>query len=336
MNSILTEQRGDLGLITLNRPQALNALNLEMVNAIADALDRWEHDERVRHVMFVGAGERAFCAGGDLKDFYTAKATDGDYSDISKPETFFAAEYELNVRIFHYPKDTIAFMDGIVMGGGFGIGGHCDVRITSDTTLFAMPETAIGFFPDIGAMYHLTRAPHSVGKYIALTANRFTAADMHYAGLATHHVGDAVVGEVIDAVECRELDDLSSNTAGGVLQVHAAEIEALFAADDVHDILAALKLVETSFARETLATLQSRAPMSVAVAAMQYRRSIGLSFDDVMRQEFILCQNFMRAPDIYEGIRAVLIDKDNPPRWSPVSFDEIKERDIARYFASPS
>jgi len=155
MNCILTEQRGSIGLITLNRPKALNALNLEMVQLIGTALDEWESDESVRAVLFIGAGDRAFCAGGDLKDFYTAKAKDNDYSDISIPEIFFGAEYRLNHRIFNYPKPTIAFMDGVVMGGGFGIGGHCDYPITTPKTMFSMPETAIGFFPDIAAMYHL-------------------------------------------------------------------------------------------------------------------------------------------------------------------------------------
>lgn len=336
MNSVLTERRGDVGVITLNRPKALNALNLEMVQGIAAALDRWETDEGVLAVLFAGAGERAFCAGGDLKDFYTARAVDGAYGDISIPETFFAAEYRLNHRIFSYPKPTVAFMDGIVMGGGFGIGGHCRVKIATPRTLFAMPETAIGFFPDVGAIYHLIRAPHHVGKYIALTAGRFGAGDMVYAGLASHYVEDASVDDVIAAVQDGRLDALCSTPPRGALVESAAEIESLFAPRDIQAIIDVLEETGTAFAKQTLETLRARAPMSLAVAAEHYALSVGQGFDAVIAQDFTLAQNFMRAPDIYEGIRAVLIDKDNEPVWAPAELGAIKERDIARYFISPS
>ena len=340
MNCILTEQRGSIGLITLNRPKALNALNLEMVQLIGTALDEWESDESVRAVLFIGAGDRAFCAGGDLKDFYTAKAQDNDYSDINVPEIFFGAEYRLNHRIFNYPKPTIAFMDGVVMGGGFGIGGHCDCPITTPKTMFSMPETAIGFFPDIAAMYHLTRSPDAAGRYIALTADRLNAEDMHEAHLATHHIADLNAAELMDVIDSAEdigaaLDQYSSQPQdGGVLSAHATEIGLYFGCETLEGTIAELEESETPFAQKTLAILKMRAPLSLAVTAEQYGRAQGKSFDAVIQQDFTLAKNFMRAPDIYEGIRAVLIDKDHAPQWHPAKLEDVDAEQVARYFAA--
>ncbi len=339
-DEVLTKVRGSLGLITLNRPQALNALTLEMIRQVCGALRQWENTPAVKAVLFTGAGERAFCAGGDVKAFHRAGMA-YRRGDISQPVSamFFAEEYSLDRQIFHYPKPTISFMDGIVMGGGYGIGGNCAHRIATEKTVFAMPETGIGFFPDVGAGFHLLRAPQNLGKYLALTAAQVNAADMMQAKLAEYFVPSDKQEELIAALAGGgDIKKILSEFEGGkaeegIFAKNADRIERNFNYPTLKKILKSLAEDTSPFALETLSLIESRSPTSVMVTAEHLRRSEGRSFDDVIAGDFILTQRFLERGDFYEGIRAAVIDKDRKPRWNPPGFDGVSGDEVMAHFA---
>lgn len=339
-DEVLTEIRGSLGHITLNRPKALNALTLEMIRQICGTLRQWEKNPAVRAVLFTGAGERAFCAGGDVKAFHRAGMA-YRRGNISQPVSamFFAEEYSLNRQIFHYPKPTVAFMDGIVMGGGYGVGGNCAHRIVSEKTLFAMPETGIGFFPDVGAVFHLLRAPQNLGKYLALTAAQIGAADVLQAKLAEYFVPSNQKEELIAALASG--GDVRNTIAGfhedkageGAFAKNAERIERNFNYPTLEKILRSLAEDTSPFALEALGLIESRSPTSVMVTAEHLRRAEGKSFDEVIANDFILAQRFLERGDFYEGIRAAVIDKDRKPRWDPAGFDGVSGEVVEAHFA---
>ncbi|MGQ0528181.1 MAG: enoyl-CoA hydratase/isomerase family protein [Alphaproteobacteria bacterium] len=283
---LITELKNGQGIITLNRPPALNALSLSMIEGITAQLDIWEQDRDVKTVLFRGADERAFCAGGDMKTVYHALLRGEDATG------YFRAEYNLNRCIFNYPKPTAARMDGIVMGGGYGIGGNCQTRIVTEKTIFAMPETSIGFFSDVGSMYHLTRAPHHIGRYLALTGERLTGGDMIFAGLADEGVAEK-----------------------SMLFAHVEKIEKTFASETLLEIFSALKSDSSEWGQDTHAMLLKKSPLSLAVTNEHYNRARGRDFNYVIETDFILAQKFLESPDLREGIRAVLVDKDHAPQW---------------------
>lgn len=337
-SEVLVTTRGGLGVITLNRPQALNALSLEMICQIRAALKDWADDPAVQAVLFLGAGERAFCAGGDIKSFYYAgmDCRRGLVS-LRVPMVFFTEEYSLNKLIFHYHKPTIAFMDGIVMGGGYGIAGHCDVRIATEKTVFAMPEVNIGFFPDVGSVYHLVRCVRNYGRYLAFTGRSVDGRSCVAAGLADFCVED--VGDIVPAVEgALGADDLTGalkraldgfvcdDLEQGVL------IERVFADCDVEAIRARLKDEESDFARETLEMLETRSPSSVKVSAAYLEKAQELDFDEIIAMDMVVCQNFILHQDLYEGIRAQLIDKDKQPVWHPQRLEDVDQGLVNAYF----
>lgn len=336
---VLTEVRGSLGHIILNRPAALNALSLEMIRQVCGTLRQWEKDPVVKAVLFTGAGERAFCAGGDVKVFHR---TGMDYrrGRISHEVSavYFAEEYSLDRQIFHYKKPTISFMDGIVMGGGYGIGGNCAHRIVTGKTVFAMPETGIGFFPDVGSIYHLLRAPGNLGKYLALTGAHVNAADTLAAGLADYYAPSLSRYELIAALASGgDVKEVISRFQGGtpeegIFARHAERIARWFNNFDLKKILKALAEDTAPFALETLALIESRSPTSVLVTAEHLRRSEGQSFDDVIANDFILTQRFLEREDFYEGIRAAVIDKDRKPRWNPPGLEGVNAGEVESHF----
>jgi enoyl-CoA hydratase len=338
-DEVLTEVRGSLGIITLNRPKALNALNIDMIRQILAILKSWEEDAGIQAVLFLGAGERAFSSGGDIKNFHRVGMNyrRGSIS-LKVASMFFAEEYSLDWRIFHYPKPTIAFMDGITMGGGYGIAGNCKHRIVTGHTVFAMPETGIGFFPDVGSVYHLLRAPDNLGRYLALTASSIGGKDMMIAGLADYFVDAGKKNNLIAALSNAKnyeqtITDFDQIPAGeSLFEKHGKRIARLFASDNVPDIRAALAEDGTPFALETLELIESRSPASVLVAAEHLRRSKGQDFDAVIAQDFILTQRFLERNDFYEGIRAAVIDKDRKPVWQPPHIEDVSPRDVASYF----
>lgn len=339
MNDIQTEIRGNLGIITLNRPGALNSLSLEMIRQISAILTKWATTEAIRAVLFLGAGDRAFCAGGDVKSFYRmGMAYRRGEASREAAALFFAEEYGLDHQIFHYSKPTIAFMDGIVMGGGFGIGGNCKYRIATEKTAFAMPETGIGFFPDVGSVFHLLKAPHHFGKYLALSAVTINGAEMLTARLADYFLPSEARNALIeDLARGGNIEKfLSSRHAAPAektsLQKNADDIEEVFRHDTLQEILKALADVGSIWALEALSVILSRSPASLRVTAEHLRRSRGVHFDDVIATDFILTQRFLERVDIYEGIRAAVIDKDRNPQWSVKTAGEIDQGEIDAYF----
>ena len=340
-DDILFERAGALAIVTLNRPKALNALTLEMCRAFDSRLHEWESDDEVAAVLVKGTGDRAFCAGGDVRAIWES-ARDG--SDLRA--AFFAAEYRLNRRIFHFPKPYIALIDGITMGGGVGISLHGSHRVATENTLFAMPETGIGLFPDVGASFALPRLPGGLGLYLGLTGARLKAADCLYSGVATNYVEQAQLQDLEDTFVALEWSDIGEVDAERVIGLyrddpgpaplleHREVIDRCFVGNSIEEILGNLQAESGDWAEQTLERLMKHSPTSLKVAFQAIRRGGSMAFDDVMTMEYRLSQACTGAHDFSEGVRAVVIDKDNRPLWAPGSLNEIKDEDVDAYFES--
>ena len=333
-------REGRLAIITLNRPKALNSLTLHMIREMQIQLETWADDPDVGAVLLQGAGEKAFCAGGDVVAVARAAKEGGEL-----PRVFFREEYTLNRTMEFYTKPLIALIDGITMGGGVGISVHGSHRVVGDRTLFAMPETGIGLFPDVGGSYFLPRLPGRLGQYLALTGARLKAADCIYSGVGTDYLagerleaalvalGQAKLGADANA----EIDDIIEGSASDVGEAPLAEqreeIDRCFASDDVAEIFAALGADGSDWAQKTLAKLKAMSPLSLLVTAEEMRRGAEMSFDDCMTMEYRLSQAFMAGHDFHEGIRALLIDKDKAPKWQHASIEEVSGAEVEAYFA---
>ena len=335
---ILFETRGEAGVITLNRPKALNALTLGMVEAMHAQLRDWEHDAAVTRVVVRGAGGRAFCAGGDIRKIYE----DGKAGRVEDTVRFWGTEYQLDAAVKRYPKPYVALIEGVVMGGGVGISLHGRYRVASEKYLFAMPETGIGYFPDVGMTYALPRLPGRTGTYLALTGARLGAAEALALGLATHAAPAADFEAIIAALS-------EGGDVAPVLDAHKAEpdgsgpliserglIDECFSAPSVLEILDRLDVAASAgaaFAADTAALIRARSPTSVLIAFEQMRRGPGMSFSEAMLTDYRLCARVMRGHDFYEGVRAVIIDKDNKPAWNPATLAEVDPATIEAAFA---
>lgn len=342
---VLFETKGPLGLITLNRPQALNALSLGMIRAIGPQLDAWEADPGVGAVVIQGAGDRAFCAGGDVRAVYEAGLeAKRDGTDLTgMTADFFREEYVLNHRIHTFPKPYIALVDGIAMGGGVGLSTHGAYRVVTERLMVAMPETGIGLFPDVGGGWFLTRYPGELGTYFGLTGARGTAAEAMMTGYATHHVPSGRVPALIDALAQTDLavpealeavlDRFHGDPGPSPLAAHRALIDRCFAADRVEEIVSRLTAEGGGFATTTAETLGRMSPTSLKITLAQLRRCAGLSYSDVVTIEYRMSQACMAGHDFYEGIRAVLVDKDKAPHWVPNSLAEVDADLVDRHFA---
>lgn len=347
---ILLGHEGGLATLTINRPQALNALTLDNYRRIAPALTAWAEDPSVQTVLVRGAGGRAFCAGGDVRAVYEAGRGIGGDPDLTA--VFFREEYELIRQIHHFPKPYLTIIDGITMGGGAGISVNGAYRVATERTLFAMPETAIGLFPDVGATRFLNRAPGQIGRYLGLTGVRLRAADARYCGLATHVVAQERVEPLVAA-----LAGITPATDGGSGQVERLlaafahdpgppplaalrpAIDRCFAGDSVEAILDALAAetasgeADAGWAAETRAGLLTKSPSSLKVTLRQLMVGRDYDLDQALALEYRLTQHLMAAHDFYEGVRAVLIDKDQNPLWRPATLAEIDDQAIDAYFA---
>ncbi len=338
---ILYERDGQVEFALLNRPKALNALTLDMCRDFEAKLAGFEPDPEVEAVVVKGAGARAFCAGGDVRAIWQA-AKDGDPLTAD----FFRAEYSLNRRIFHFPKAYIALMDGITMGGGVGVSAHGSHRVVTERTLFAMPETGLGLFPDVGASYLLPRLPGQLGLFLSLTGYRMKAADCYYAEVATHFVESRLLPELEEALIAAEwvgdpsavasaaLEQVSSDPGEPPLAARREAIDRCFDGESVEEIFDRLQDEGGDWARDTLAGLQSRSPTSLKVSFEAYRRGARLDFDDVMSMEYRLSQACVAGHDFVEGIRAIIIDKDNAPAWRPDSLGAVDEAMVEAHFAT--
>ena len=325
---ILVATEGRIGRIRLNRPKALHALTLDMCMAILDALTAFEHDEEIVCVVFDHAEGRGFCAGGDIRMLAESGKGDG-----AEARAFFHAEYRMNHRLFTYPKPTVAVMDGITMGGGVGIALPCRYRIATENTRFAMPETGIGLFPDVGGGWYLSRLPGQVGKFLALTGARLDGAECLALGLATHYIAGADVPRAVAALH--DSDDyattLKTHGTGAPLArivENRGQIDRLFAGETLVEVMATLEADGGDWATKELATLRGKSPLSCAVALRQLREGRQMpDFWAEMRQEYAIGARVVHTHDFIEGVRALIVDKDNTPRWAgevdPAQVDAI-------------
>ncbi|MGH6829740.1 MAG: enoyl-CoA hydratase/isomerase family protein [Methylocella sp.] len=334
---ITCERVGCCGFITLNRPKALNALTLNMVREMAGALDRWERDPGVTRVIITGSGGKAFCAGGDIRILYDL----GKAGRHAEQLSFWRQEYSLNHRIKVYPKPYIAVADGIVMGGGAGISVHGSHLIAGEHFTFAMPETGIGFFPDVGATFFLPRLPGKIGVYLALTGAGMTCGDALAFGVAFAHVPSArhaglvqrlIGGEDIAAAIAAE----GAPPPVSTLLPQCRLIECCFSAATLPSILANLDdagHAGLDFARSAAYAIRSKSPSSLAIALRQMQIGAKLDIREALRTEFRIVSRIARGHDFYEGVRAVIIDKDNRPLWNPAGVESVEPAGIEAYFA---
>ena len=332
---VITRIEGAVGRITLNRPQALHALNTRMIGHITLALLVWREDPEVELVMIDHAGERGFCAGGDIRMIAESGADDG-----AAARTFFREEYRLNTLLFGYDKPVVAIMDGIVMGGGVGISAPANYRIATERTVFAMPETGIGLFPDVGGGWFLPRLPGETGMWLALTGARIKAADCLLLGVATDYVRQEHV-EALKAALLARPDDIETvltefeeEPGEAPLSHHREAIDHAFSGKSVEAVFQVLKEDGSSWAREQLAVLETKSPQAMKVAFRQLRQGRDMSsFKDEMAVEYRIAARVCRLHDFQEGVRAVIIDKDNAPRWNPPTLGGVGDARLDDIFA---
>lgn len=329
---VVFERVGRLGVITLNRPDALNALTLGMCHAIEAQLLSWRDDPAIKAVTVCGAG-RAFCAGGDIRALYDLGLAKDDY-----PYRFYYDEYRLNALIKHYEKPYIALLNGIVMGGGVGVSVHGAHRVVTENLRFAMPETGIGLFPDVGGSYFLSRCPGQLGVFLALTGARISAADALYCGIATAFVPAASLDDLQTALA--HADHIAETIAkftqlppeAPPLAQYRARIDRIFSHDSVEEIVEALLWEGDAWAAQTRATILGKSPISSKVAFRQLREGAKLDFNRCMQMEYRLANRFIEGRDFYEGVRATVIDKDGKPNWSPDTLAGVSDADVDAYF----
>jgi enoyl-CoA hydratase len=332
-DEVLTRIDKGVGLLTLNRPKAINSLNQTMVAAMRAVLTDWERDDAVRAVVLTGAGERGLCAGGDVVAIYHSAKADG-----AAARRFWYDEYLLNAAIGRFAKPYVSLMDGIVMGGGVGVGAHANVRIVTDTTKMAMPEVGIGFIPDVGGTYLLSRAPGSLGLHVALTGAQFSGADAIALGFADHYVPHDALDDFTRAVFADGVESaLATHTQQPPQSTLVSQqdwINGCYARDTVAEILAALTGHDAGNANEAAKLIATRSPIALAVTLESVRRAARLeTLEDVLAQEYRVSCASLRSHDLVEGIRAQLVDKDRNPTWSPATLAEVTAADVDAYFA---
>ncbi len=324
------------GHISLNRPKALHALTLDMCHAMSAALAEWDAQEAVEAVILDHAEGRGFCAGGDINLLRNSALND----DGESGRAFFHDEYRLNHQMFEYGKPIVAFMDGITMGGGVGIALPCKYRVATENTRFAMPESGIGLFPDVGGGWHLSRLGGRLGQFLALTGARLDGAECVWAGIATHYLPAEKLAEAkARIIEHPDriggiLSELAVTPPEARIEGNAALIKKHFASDRFEDILASLEEEDSEWAAKELATLRSKSPQTCKVALRQLAGSAKLdSFADNMRMEYRIASRVLTRPDFAEGVRAVIVDKTHDPEWNPATAEEVSDELIDSIFA---
>jgi enoyl-CoA hydratase/carnithine racemase len=329
--SVIARRDGRAGRILLNRPKALNALDLDMIRTLTRVLAEWHDDPHVHVIVIEGAGDRAFCAGGDIRALRDAELS----GDRPAADAFFSEEYALNRMIATYPKPYVALIDGICMGGGIGVSVHAPYRVATEHAMFAMPETAIGFFPDIGATFFLPRLPGRIGFYLGLSGARVQGPDAVHAGLATQFSPRAQLAALSRA--------LASDGAGALAEFAAplppfslaAERAALnhcFGADTVASIVARLAAEDSDWAKRTLQMLRGASPSALCWTLEALHRGENLTLPRALDAEFALTHTAMHHPDFAEGVRAMVVDKDRQPRWQPARIEDVDPATIAAMF----
>ncbi len=335
MIDVLTDIVGSAGFLALNRPKAINALNLAMIHDMTAALLAWRDDPAVRAIVIDHSEGRGFCAGGDIAFLRNSALTD----DGASGRKFFHDEYRLNHLIFTYPKPVAAFMDGITMGGGVGISQPARFRVVTPATRLAMPETGIGLFPDVGGGWYLSRLPGRIGQFLALTGARLDGAECLWAGLATHYLPAEVLAEAKARIAAGHepggvLSALSVTPPPARIAENAGRIAKHFASDRYEDILASLEADTSEWAAKELATLRTKSPQTCKVALRQLAQSAQLSdFAANMAMEYRIASRVLTLPDFAEGVRAVIVDKDGAPRWNPATPEGVTDAMLDAIFA---
>jgi enoyl-CoA hydratase/carnithine racemase len=345
---VLSEIRNHVALVTLNRPDALNALSLEMILRLRALFDEFSADPEVFAVLIRGAGEKAFCAGGDIRALYKSFKSAG-----SLHHEFFAAEYPLDYLLYSYPKPYAALLDGITLGGGMGLSQGSSLRIVGERTQMAMPEVAIGFFPDVGGSYFLSRLPGMLGRYLALTGLKINAADALYSRLADLYLPPAAIASTADDLSALRWGNDHFADLKQFLHARAAPpkssptlpalrncIDAHFSKSTVAAILSSLESetagAYAAWAEETAQLMRSRSPTLLSVTLRQLQRGANMSLAECFRMELGMAAHSFEQGDFLEGVRAVLIDKDNKPRWQPSRIEEVTESMIDAFFSAAS
>jgi len=337
---LIAEREGSAGIIRLNRPKAINAVTLEMFRDIDKALDQFEADPAVAVIVLEGAGERGLCAGGDIRALYESSKVRGDLGKVLWRE-----EYILNARIAKFPKPYVAFMDGIVMGGGVGLSAHSRHRVVTERTKLAMPEVGLGFFPDVGGTWLLSRAPGEIGSYFGLTGQTLNGPDAIHARFADAVVPSAklpALREVLTKIrpgtlssEVKALiDGFATGETSGPVAAMQPQIDAWFAHDRMEDIVASLKRDGSELAQATLRTLFEKSPRGMVVTLKLLRLARNSSsLEECLMREYRAALEVFRSDDFREGVRAAVIDKDRNPKWSPAKIEDVTPAMIAPYFA---
>jgi enoyl-CoA hydratase len=331
-DDVLLRHEGGLGRVVLNRPRAINALTHAMVERIDTALTAWETDDGVRAVVVSGAGERGLCAGGDLRGFH-ADALSGGAGTLD----FWRDEYALDAHVARYPKPYVAIMDGIVMGGGVGISAHGGVRVVTERTRLAMPEVGIGLVPDVGGTYLLSRAPGELGTHLALTATEIGAGDAIACGFADHFVPSDDLAGFLDALAV-DVDGAVRAFAGTAPPAHLPGerewIDRCYAADTVEEVVARLRDFGSPEAKDAVERILGKSPTALKVTLRSLRLARDLAtVEQVLAQEYRVSTACLRSPDLAEGIRAQVIDKDRVPRWTPATLEEVADATVEAFFA---
>jgi enoyl-CoA hydratase len=331
---VLIRSEGAAGRITLNRPKALNALNLAMTDAITAALVQWRDDDRIKHVVIDGAGGRAFCAGGDIRAVYDLIPTDPEF-----PRGYWRAEYRLNAMIARYAKPYVALMDGFCLGGGVGLSAHGSHRIVTERSQVGMPETAIGFTPDVGGSWLLAQAPGHAGEYMAATAYRMNAADAIHAGFADAAIGAEDIPAFVAALcEGHDASETARRFAGAAgtsdLATRRADIDLVFGSETIQESVRRLEAKGGPWAEKTLRKISAHSPTALAAAHFSVRKVRGLkSLEESIDHEYRYAHRAVGLHDFREGVRALLVDKDGSPQWRPARIEDVRLSDVAALFA---
>lgn len=337
---VIVERRGRLGLLTLNRPRALNAINQAMVMRLDAALVEWVRDDSVDAVAIQGTGERAFCAGGDVRALL-APSTAADRRAAA--DMFFRTEYTLNHRIHTFPKPYIAFLDGVTMGGGCGLSWHGSHRVVTERMVMSMPETVLGIFPDVGTSYYLARCPGGTGMFLGLTGYRMRAADTLALGLATHYVPSAAISTIVDdlaaaprldrAAVDRMIASCAAEPGPAPIEAWRNEIDAVFNRESVEAIVAALEATTADWAKDAMKVIRAASPTSLKMTFRQLREVPALSVAEVFELDYRLMMRAVAENDFSEGVRSILVDKDQSPHWKPDTLAGVTDTSIDRLFA---
>lgn len=337
-DEILTSVEGSLGVITLNRPKAVNALTHDMIGQLDRALTEFESNDDVHAVLVQGAGDRGLCSGGDVVSIHDNAVN----NDLQAAVPFFREEYTLNNRIYNYPKPYIAIMNGLVLGGGVGISSPGSHRVATDSTKLGMPEVGIGFSPDVGGVYFLANAPESVGKYMALTGSHVSGPDAVYAGMADVHVPDDHVNALIERLQTitdpGQVDEVLADfdqPGGSLLSTESPWINYAFGSETVEEIISGVQSIadqDNEMAKKALKALQRHSPTGLKVALEAVNRAKDLNFAEVLVQDLRTTMHAVEGDDLAEGIRAQIIDKDRNPQWNPAHLSDVTDAAVAGFF----